>query len=95
MYISKGYDDCKTLNMDVPNDKFFDDVSIGDTVQVTVKGKVKGLDAPHEGPDYDIEPKAGQKRPMKVYPGRMTLEISEEPQAAKIRELNELLDSEE
>jgi hypothetical protein len=36
MYISKGYDDCKTLNMDVPNDKFFDDVSIGDTVQVTV-----------------------------------------------------------
>jgi hypothetical protein len=30
-----------------------------------------------------------------VHPGRMTLEISEEPQAAKIRELNELLDGEE
>lgn len=91
MYIDDDYNGGKKkLRMDVPNDQEFDGLSIGDKVKVNITGTVQSLEGPHDVPDYDYEPKRGEKRRMKRRPGNVCIEIDSDPEMGAIKDLNDM-----
>lgn len=85
----------RCLHMDIPDEKAFEGLSIGDDVDVHISGKVTELRAPYMTEDYSYDPKKGEKRRMKKRPGSMGIEMDSDPNLTNIREINDALRAED
>lgn len=84
MYISKREYGGECLEMAVEPEHNLADFGIGKQVEVTARGTVKSVRAPYKGPDYDISwdyenEKKGKKRPTKIHPGRIEIDLEGKP----------------
>jgi hypothetical protein len=106
MYIRKKEYGGECLEMGVDPGTDISQFGIGSQVQVTAIGTVSSVRAPYKGPDYDTpwdysEEKKGKKRPTKVHPGRIEIDLEGKPnmaQSAKpsgIADLTAMMDAEE
>ncbi len=106
MYISKKEYGGECLEMAVEPDTNLEDFGIGKQVEVTAVGTVKSVRAPYKGPDYDQpwdyeKEKKGAKRPMKVHPGRIEIDLEGKPTMAAsskpsgIADLTAMMDSDD
>lgn len=65
------------LYIDLPEGYDMSKIKLGEMVTVVAKGKIKAARAEDETEDWSAEPKKGGKRPMKVVPPEITLELSD------------------
>jgi len=88
-------DEDKTVCIEIATTDKLSDLELGESVTITLRGKITSLRAPYETEDYSTDPAPGKPRKKKLRPGKVEIELANDPELSTVEKLNKMLDSEE